>query len=80
MTDYTIAQLDAMIADLQFRSDADSHTICSVAAQLRASLAREAKLRGALEKALNFIQNTESEFGTTLHSGDVARAALGDAS
>jgi hypothetical protein len=35
MTDYTIEQLDAMIADLQFKSDADSHTICSVATQLR---------------------------------------------
>lgn len=30
----------------------------------------------ALEKALNFIANTESEMGETLLTGDAARAAL----
>ena len=33
----------------------------------------------ALEKALNFITNTESEMGETLPCGDAARAALAKA-
>ena len=33
----------------------------------------------ALEKALNFITNTESEMGKTLPCGDAARAALAKA-
>lgn len=33
----------------------------------------------ALERCLNFIENTESEFGDLLPSGDVARAALAKA-
>jgi hypothetical protein len=33
-------------------------------------------MRAALERALNFIENTEEEMGITLDSGDAARAAL----
>ena len=33
----------------------------------------------ALEMALNFIANTESEMGETLQSGDAARAAIAKA-
>ena len=36
-------------------------------------------LAEALEKALNFITNTESEMGETLPCGDAARAALAKA-
>ena len=36
-------------------------------------------LYAALEKALNFITNTESEMGETLPCGDAARAALAKA-
>jgi len=36
-------------------------------------------MAGALEKALNFITNTESEMGETLPCGDAARAALAKA-
>ena len=36
-------------------------------------------LYSALEKALNFITNTESEMGETLPCGDAARAALAKA-
>ena len=35
-----------------------------------------ARLRAALEKALNYIENTESELGITLDCGETARAAL----
>lgn len=35
-----------------------------------------ARLRAALEKALNYIENTESELGITLDCGDTARSAL----
>lgn len=34
------------------------------------------RLRGALKRCLNFIENTESELGIALDSGDAARAAL----
>ena len=33
-------------------------------------------LRAALERCLNFIDNTECELGMTLECGDIARAAL----
>lgn len=36
------------------------------------------RLREALRRCLNFIENTEGELGITLESGDIARAALGD--
>lgn len=39
-------------------------------------LTENARLRAALEKALNYIENTESELGITLDCGDTARAAL----
>jgi len=49
-------------------------------AEERASNARliagAPELYEALEKALNYIENTESEFGITLPCGDVARAVL----
>lgn len=35
-----------------------------------------ARLRAALEKALNYIENTESELGITMDCGDAVRAAL----
>jgi hypothetical protein len=34
------------------------------------------RLRSALQQALNYIENTESELGITLDCGNVARAAL----
>ncbi len=39
-------------------------------------ITENARLRAALEKALNYIENTESELGITLDCGDAARAAL----
>lgn len=39
-------------------------------------IAASPALYDALETALNFIENTESEMGITLGSGEVARAAL----
>lgn len=42
--------------------------------------ATTADLLGAAEKALNFIANTEGEFGMTLESGDALRAAISKAS
>lgn len=36
-------------------------------------------LYAAAEKALNYIANTEGEFGVTLNSGDALRAALAKA-
>lgn len=39
-------------------------------------IAAAPELYEALERALNFIANTESEFGIQLDSGDAARAAL----
>jgi hypothetical protein len=36
-------------------------------------------LLAAAKKALNFIENTENEFGATLQSGNVLRAAIAKA-
>ncbi len=47
-----------------------------LAAALLAAWDREAKLREAATKALNYITNCESDFGITLTSGDALRAAL----
>ena len=44
--------------------------------EVRADAPELVALVEALEKALNFIANTESEMGETLPSGDAARAAL----
>ena len=49
---------------------------CTANARLIASAPDMAE---ALEKALNFITNTESEMGETLPCGDAARAALAKA-
>ena len=42
-------------------------------------IAEAPELYKALERALNFIANTESEWGIQLDSGDAARAALSKA-
>jgi hypothetical protein len=42
-------------------------------------IAASPDLLHALRKALNFIENTESEMGEALESGDIARAAIAKA-
>lgn len=58
------------------RTDGAIHLRREAAAALRAAETRERRLREALERCLNFIENTESEMGETLSCGDAARAAL----
>ena len=53
-------------------------TADQAAAALIAQDAELKRYRAALERCLNFIQNTESEMGETLQCGDIARAALGE--
>ena len=48
-------------------------------ARQRPPIAAAPDMAEALEKALNFITNTESEMGETLPCGDAARAALAKA-
>lgn len=45
----------------------------------RALIAAAPDLLEALKRTLNFIENNESEFGITLESGDIARAAIAKA-
>lgn len=48
--------------------DANGHLIAAAPAMLE-----------ALKRCLNFIENTESEIGETLESGDMARSAIAKA-
>lgn len=50
----------------------------SLRAELDRSEARVATLEGALRRCLNYIENTEREFGIRMECGDIARAALED--
>jgi hypothetical protein len=54
----------------------DPEFMREVAAALRSAAAREAALVEAGRRALNYLENTESELGMTIDSADALRAAL----
>lgn len=53
------------------------HHACALA-RLDEARARIARLEEAARFALNYITNTENEWGITLKTGDKLRAALGE--
>ena len=49
-----------------------------IGASVESGIAYDSKLVAAARAALNYIENTESELGMKLASGDLLRAALGE--
>jgi len=61
----------------EWRDDKQERRLASLAERrLAEAVARIAVLEAALSRALNYLENTESELGMTLPCADEARAAL----
>lgn len=68
--------LAAEVLQLRAKNDTNAEMADIWAHKLDAAEDDNRNLRFALERCLNFIENTECELGMTLECGDVARAAL----
>ena len=86
MTALTRTQVEALLAECRSdvkhltnkRSEDVLRALLAAWVERDAALAREAKLREALERARSYIERDEAAHGRSFGEGNVVRAALGE--